>query len=103
MSIKVGEVLDKIVGKYPQFEINNTKIDRECIILLNEYQIQAITNVIMEFISNGNMNIAKEVFNDIFKQPNSSNGKVYEALVYSRLIEEKIKFEPQPEIKKKIV
>ncbi|EDT13583.1 hypothetical protein GNF56_02305 [Clostridium perfringens] len=100
MSIKVGEVLDKIVGKYPQFEINNTKIDRECIILLNEYQIQAITNVIMEFISNGNMNIAKEVFNDIFKQPNSSNGKVYEALVYSWLIEEKIKFEPQPEIKK---
>ncbi|MDH2473512.1 hypothetical protein [Clostridium perfringens] len=100
MSLKVKSILDEIKREHEEFTIDNKIVKFDEDVYLNEYQIKSIIFTIKKFISNCNIDFAKKIFIDIFKEPKNSNGTVYEVLVYSWLIEHGIRFEPQPKIKK---
>lgn len=73
-------------------------LDNE-ICLPNE-QLEMLKYLLLTWCSNNMVDEAGKLLNDILKQPNSQNGKVYEALVYSWLSKHSIRYEQQFHVKK---
>ena len=63
---------------------------------LAETQIEMLRELFIKWIKSDNKNkFAISLLNDFLKKPNNSNGKVYEALIYSWLNDTCIEYEPQ--------
>lgn len=92
------EFVEKTYSECPFFkEIGPLKISEQNIHLY-ESQIEAIISLLTFFCQNNEEIFAQELFQDIIKEPQPSNGKIYEALAYSWLHQNNISFTPQPKI-----
>lgn len=101
MSLTLREVNDRIAEKCSGFSEFNKEIkinNLDTVVELFDEQIDALINLIVFFNQSGKSDFARELFKDIEKNPTPTNGKVYEALVYSWLYEKYISFTPQTNI-----
>lgn len=93
MNIMVEEFYNMINSGDSNFNIDLINNKNE--IRLLDSQINRLVELIVELSKNGYEKTAKELFFDIIRNPNNSNGKIYEALLYAWLNENKINYEPQ--------
>ncbi len=78
--------------------LSRRMVIKDDVIKLLEPQIEALNNLFSKWLTCDNdklIKFANSLLKDILKSPNNSNGKVYEALVYSWLNENFIEYEPQ--------
>lgn len=71
------------------------------IIRLPDDEIKLLTELFKDWLSGEDEHLVKEAHNligDIIRKPDSTNGKVYEALIYSWLTYNRIDFKPQQKI-----
>ena len=97
--ITIAEFLNKLKTKVPNLVINKCINSDEELCISSNY-LTRITNSIIFFAGNSNVEFANTLVNDIMKKPTYKNGKLYEILIYNWFIEKKIIFEPQPFIQK---
>lgn len=98
MNTTVQQFYNKLNEKHPNFNDGKALQNPDAVMQLYDSQVNAIADILVYFFQHGECKFSQELFLDIVKNPTSSNGKVYEALVYSWFYENKIDFVPQPKI-----
>lgn len=93
----VKDFYEEIRSEIPSIKCKNLKNIEIC--LPNE-QLEMIKKLLLMWSNNSMVNEAEKLLNDILRQPNNQNGKVYEALVYSWLSNHSIRYKPQFHINK---